>query len=497
MFYQRDELSLWHRFACLLACTFNNMFANLRDKFNERLKNLTVSQDPHEKRINDLVDRATSDVLIGPDWALNMELVDVINSNPSVNLEKATRALKRSLQSHNTKVQLLTITAIETCIKNCTRQFHKYFSSSELFVEMLKIADPPPQMHVSSEVKDRILCLVEDLAKALEGPYRRAYEALLDNGVDFPVRNPEETAPLEIPPETAEPAQDISEEDRAAIAQAMAELAAEARHASPTAAAATGPRSPRSPVPAAMMGVVPVAAPPGYVVPPPAAAPAAVAPPAHAAAAPPQLPPHTPQDVIAQAKDISGLLKEILGSLPPGDTQAINEAFVTEVADQCRSVELQLQDVVHTSTDEAILADALATHETLEQALAQYNSLKGPAEGTQPPSLAALAAAAAPVASAAPTDPFAPASTAVPQSTLPATDAHFILDEEEDDDADAGLVTRRNQAPEDLLPTIAPPPQPHRNITDAPDLIDLGSEHGSPEKKPAPAEPSTPPSNLL
>jgi hypothetical protein len=119
------------------------MFANLKEKFNERLKTLTVPQDPLEKRINDLVDRATSDVLIGPDWQTNLELVDVINTNDprcalelmarmqiraqftsscSATLEKATRALNRPLQSQNARVQLLTITVGSGSRSCCTQQ---------------------------------------------------------------------------------------------------------------------------------------------------------------------------------------------------------------------------------------------------------------------------------------------------------------------------------------------------------------------------------------
>lgn len=59
-----------------------NVLQSWKGKITETFKNLTGPLDPHEKRISELVERATSDLLAGPDWGLNMEVVDVVNSSP-------------------------------------------------------------------------------------------------------------------------------------------------------------------------------------------------------------------------------------------------------------------------------------------------------------------------------------------------------------------------------------------------------------------------------
>jgi hypothetical protein len=38
--------------------------------------------DPYERKLADAVERSTSELLTGPDWGLNLELIDCINNDP-------------------------------------------------------------------------------------------------------------------------------------------------------------------------------------------------------------------------------------------------------------------------------------------------------------------------------------------------------------------------------------------------------------------------------
>ncbi|KXZ49435.1 hypothetical protein GPECTOR_21g661 [Gonium pectorale] len=256
-----------------------SLFAGLKEKIADKFAEFKASatpQDNADRQAAELVDKATSDELIAADWTLNFAVVDFVNSDVRLNSGKVLRAMKRSLGKHNTKVSLLCLTLLETCVKNCATEFHVHLATSELWADIVKLGGDSSISRVDSEVRDKVLVLVEDFARALApSQFQQAYESLLDSGVDFPVRGTEDAVPILTPPahhaapapaaaaaapaaaavqapghaapaadpaaaaaamaaptaDAADPLAGVDEQDRAAIAAALQELEAEAQAA--------------------------------------------------------------------------------------------------------------------------------------------------------------------------------------------------------------------------------------------------------------------------
>ncbi|XVF35470.1 hypothetical protein REPUB_Repub18cG0148600 [Reevesia pubescens] len=88
--------------------------------------------------VNTMVERATSDLLIGPDWARNIEICDMLNHDPG-QTKDVVKGIKKKLGSKNPKVQLLALTLLETIIKNCGDIVHMHVAERDVLHEMVKI----------------------------------------------------------------------------------------------------------------------------------------------------------------------------------------------------------------------------------------------------------------------------------------------------------------------------------------------------------------------
>ncbi|XP_024357861.1 TOM1-like protein 9 [Physcomitrium patens] len=263
-----------------------------------------------------VVEKATSDMLIGPDWALNLDLCDAINNDPS-QAKEIVKALKKRLGNKNPQVQLLALTVLETLIKNCGDYVHQQVAEKDVLHELVKLVKKKAEMRV----RDKTLVLLDSWQEAFGGAsgrypqYYMAYNELLKAGVEFPRRTGEAAPPIFTPPQS----------------QPLA---------SPRPLHQHGPRSSAPPTPrpddteASVMSL---------------------------------------QD-IKNAQNLVELLQDMILALNPRDRMSAKEEVIVELVDQCRVNQRRVMQLVNISSDEDLLCQGLALNDELQRVLARYDA---------------------------------------------------------------------------------------------------------------------------
>ncbi|XP_039051163.1 TOM1-like protein 9 isoform X1 [Hibiscus syriacus] len=139
--------------------------------------------------VNFLVERATSDSLMRPDWAKNTEICQILNHNPG-QVKDVVKGIKKKLKSKRPKVQILALSLLDCMLKNCGDIVHMHVADRNILPRMVKIFKKKSDY----SVKEKILILVdtwqEDFggARAIYPHYFVAYQELLRAGAVFPQR---------------------------------------------------------------------------------------------------------------------------------------------------------------------------------------------------------------------------------------------------------------------------------------------------------------------
>ena len=334
---------------------------------------------------------------------LNLRLCDVVNGDFVAHGKDAVKALKLKIQDSRRDPMTATaaLFALEMCMKNCGGKFHSMCAAKEVPDAMVKLCEKAPSL----DVRDAVLTMIEEWASHLrhEPAYANAYHQLRMRGYKFSearaaVASGDAARPAASGATWREPARpaetsdwrvrdDISAEDKAAIAAALAETEAEER--------ALGAHEGRAPTSAA-----PVNAPHLSAMPPNASAEdgdlqrAIRESERMADEARRSTPPHQPsasttyttEDVEKLKGDIaiasnslkvfSQVLDGCIALRPPTPSTLANE-----LVEQCRAMQPRLVELISNAADEALLTSAIRLNDELTGEIARYDLLARAASG--------------------------------------------------------------------------------------------------------------------
>ncbi|CAI9774237.1 unnamed protein product [Fraxinus pennsylvanica] len=147
-----------------------------------------------------LVEEATAETLDEPDWAMNLELCDMINQD-RVNSVEMIRGIKKRIMLKTPRVQYLALVLLEAVVKNCDKAFSE-LAAERVLDEMVKLIDDP-QTVVNN--RNKALMLIESWGESANElrylpVYEETYKSLKSRGIRFPGRDEESLAPIFTPP---------------------------------------------------------------------------------------------------------------------------------------------------------------------------------------------------------------------------------------------------------------------------------------------------------
>ncbi|XP_030479850.2 TOM1-like protein 6 [Cannabis sativa] len=342
------------------------------------------------------VEKATSDLLISPDWTMNIDICDSVNSH-HWQAKDVVKALKRRLQHKNSKVQLLSLTLLETMVKNCGDYVHFQIAERNILGEMIKIVKKKTDM----QVREKILVLLDSWQEAFGGPggkhsqYYWAYDELRRSGVEFPKRS-SDAVPIFTPP--------VSHQTVGRPQPGYGMPSNASRRLDETMATEIESLSLSS---------------------------------------------------MDAMQNVLELLSDMLQAVNPGDSAAVKDEVIVELVNRCRTNQKKLMQMLTSTGDEELLARGLELNDSLQSLLAKHDAIATgspiPAQLTnfspQHTETSASSVRQSEVRDSSPRD-VSPRPNVNSSSPVPATMTKGpAYEEEEEEDEFAQLARRHSKAP--------------------------------------------------
>ncbi|KAL4579467.1 hypothetical protein LXL04_015615 [Taraxacum kok-saghyz] len=262
--------------------------------------------------VNSMVERATSSMLIGPDWSMNTEICDICNHDPA-QAKDVVRGIKKRLGNKNPKVQLLVLTLLETIMKNCGDFVHMHVAERDMLHEMVKVVKKKPDFHV----KEKILILIDTWQEGFGGSrarypqYYAAYHELLRLGAVFPQRT-DRPAPAVTTPQTQSRSSHTNNPENGNEA---GESSVEAEF------------------------------------------------------------PTLSLTELQNARGIMDVLAEMLTAIDPEKKDGLRQEVIVDLVEQCRTYKRRVVHLVNSTSDESLLCQGLALNDDLQRVLTKHEVL--------------------------------------------------------------------------------------------------------------------------
>ncbi|KAH9498384.1 TOM1-like protein 2 [Bulinus truncatus] len=160
--------------------------------------------NPLSTQVGQLIEQATDGSQATENWALYMEVCDVINETdegPKDAIKAFRKKISQNVGKNYTSV-MYCLTCIESCVKNCGRRFHIQVASKDFLHDLIKIIGPkndPPQI-----VQEKVLSMIQTWADAFRGnpelkEVEKVYQELKQKGIEFPMTDLDNLAPIHTP----------------------------------------------------------------------------------------------------------------------------------------------------------------------------------------------------------------------------------------------------------------------------------------------------------